>query len=118
MELVHIYEALADRTRIRILRLLSETPLCVCHLQEILGESQVKISKHLAYLRRRGLVEVRPEKNWMIYSLPAQPGKLLRIHLACLQECAHETKPFQGDLRALARLRTRREDPSVAAACC
>jgi ArsR family transcriptional regulator len=56
MDLVQIYECLCDQTRLRILHLLSQTPLCVCHFQEILEEPQVKISKHLAYLRNRGLV--------------------------------------------------------------
>ena len=70
MDLIQIYQCFCDRTRLRILHLLTQTPLCVCHFQDILDEPQVKISKHLAYLRERGLVVAEREQNWMIYSLP------------------------------------------------
>ena len=66
MDLIQIYECLCDKTRLRILQLLTQTPLCVCHFQEILDEPQVKISKHLGYLRSRALVENRQEKYWVI----------------------------------------------------
>ena len=101
MELVQIYECLCDRTRLRILHLLSRGPLCVCHLQEILGESQVKISKHLGYLKSHGLVQVRREGNWRIYHLVEKPTRALRSNLACLQDCAQEDDTFRRDLRAL-----------------
>ena len=71
MGLIQIYQCLCDLTRLRILNLLTEGELCVCHFQEILSEPQVKVSKHLAYLKARGLVVARKEANWMIYSLPA-----------------------------------------------
>lgn len=53
MDLVEIYKCLCDRTRLRLLHVLAQGPVCVCHFQEVLGEPQVKISKHLAYLRAR-----------------------------------------------------------------
>jgi len=56
MDLVGIYQCFCDHTRLRILHLLTRSPLCVCHFQEILDEPQVKTSKHLAYLRSRGMV--------------------------------------------------------------
>ena len=59
MELVQIYQCFCDPTRLRILHLLTQTSLCVCHFQEVLDEPQVKISKHLAYLRARDLVETK-----------------------------------------------------------
>ena len=98
MELVKIYECLCDRTRLRILNLLLEGPLCVCHFQEILREPQVKISKHLAYLRTHGLVAVRQEANWRIYSLHAKPSRALKANLACLQDCASDDPIFARDL--------------------
>ena len=70
MDLIEIYQCFCDRTRLRILSLLTRSPLCVCHFQDILGEPQVKISKHLAYLRSRGMVATKREQNWIIYSLP------------------------------------------------
>lgn len=104
MELVQIYECLCDVTRLRLLNVLAPGPLCVCHFQEILREPQVKISKHLAYLRVRGLVEGERQGNWMVYALPAKPSRELRANLACLQDCARENPVFQRDLARLKRL--------------
>ncbi len=118
MQLTQIYECFCDRTRLRILNLLMQTPLCVCHFQEILGEPQVKISKHLAYLRSRGMVETKQEKNWVIYSLPEKRSRELEANLKCLQDCVQTDVVFKRDLRALAKLRANRDEPSVAVACC
>ncbi len=104
MELVKIYQCLCDRTRLRLLHLLSQGPLCVCHFQEILREPQVKISKHLAYLRERELVQCERQANWMIYALPAKPSRELAANLACLQDCAQEDASFQRDLARLKKL--------------
>jgi ArsR family transcriptional regulator, arsenate/arsenite/antimonite-responsive transcriptional repressor len=104
VDLVQIYECLCDRTRLRILNLLLKAPLCVCHLQEVLGEPQVKVSKHLAYLKTHGLVDVRREANWRIYGLVEKPTKALRANLACLQDCASEDKVFRRDLEKLEKL--------------
>ena len=103
MELVQIYQCLCDRTRLRILNLLSAGPLCVCHFQTVLSEGQVKISKHLAYLRARGLVEARREGNWIIYSLPAKRPPELDANLRCLQDCVREHATFRRDLARLRR---------------
>ncbi len=105
MKLVRIYECLCDGTRLRILNVLLRGPLCVCHFQRILGEPQVKISKHLGYLRRHGLVEARREGNWMVYRLPAKRSRELAANLACLQDCAAEDPVFRRDA---ARLRLAR----------
>lgn len=104
MKLVQIYECLCDVTRLRLLNVLAQGPLCVCHFQEILAEPQVKISKHLAYLRKRGLIEVEREGNWMIYELPAKPSRELKANLACLQDCAAENPVFRRDLARLKKL--------------
>ena len=105
MDLVQIYECLCDKTRLRILQLLAETPLCVCHFQEILREPQVKISKHLAYLRSRGMVETERDANWIIYSLPKQRSKELDANLACLQDCVQTSPEFKRDMKRLALLK-------------
>lgn len=118
MDLIQIYECLCDKTRLRILNLLAQTPLCVCHFQEILHEPQVKISKHLAYLRTRGLVKTDQEKNWVIYSLPEKRPREFEANLRCLQDCVETDPVFKRDLKALAKLRARRDEPSVAVACC
>lgn len=97
MRLVEIYQCLCDETRLRILNLLRSGELCVCHFQEVLGEPQVKISKHLAYLKARGLVESRKEANWVIYRLPVKPSRELSVNLACLQDCTQENPVFRAD---------------------
>jgi ArsR family transcriptional regulator, arsenate/arsenite/antimonite-responsive transcriptional repressor len=104
VELVKIYECLCDVTRLRLLNVLTQGPLCVCHFQAILGEPQVKISKHLGYLRTRGLVECEREGTWMVYSLPAKPTPELKRNLACLQDCGREHPTFQKDLARLKKL--------------
>ena len=113
MDLVRIYECLCDRTRLRILGLLAAGPLCVCQVQAALAEPQVKISKHLGYLRRNGMVEAERRGNWMIYRLPRWRTAALRANLACLQDCAAEDPVFQRDRTRLARLVL----PAVACGC-
>ena len=118
VDLIRIYQCLCDPTRLRILHLLTQTPLCVCHFQEILAEPQVKISKHLSYLRERGMVVAEREQNWMIYSLPKKRDAELEANLNCLQDCVQSDPTFKRDLKALRKLRTKRDEPSVAIACC
>lgn len=105
MSLVQIYQCFCDRTRLRILHLLAKSPLCVCHFQEILNEPQVKISKHLAYLRSRDLVTTEREQNWIIYSLPTNRALELEANLKCLQDCVQADPTFKRDLGKLAKLK-------------
>lgn len=116
MDLVQIYECLCDRTRLRLLNLLVRGPLCVCHLQELLGEPQVKVSKHLGYLRKHGLVQVRREANWRIYHLIERPTRALKANLACLQDCAQDDDIFRRDLKALKALKANADGRT--GACC
>jgi ArsR family transcriptional regulator len=103
MDLVGIYQCFCDRTRLRILHLLMQSPLCVCHFQEILDEPQVKISKHLAYLRSRGMVVATRNQNWMIYSLPKKQPRELQTNLKCLQDCIQSDPSFRADVKKLRR---------------
>jgi len=68
-----LLRALADRTRLRLLNLIGDREVCVCFFVEILKTSQPKISRHLAYLRRAGIVEARREGKWMHYRI-AEPA--------------------------------------------
>ena len=106
MKLLQIYQCFCDPTRLRILHLLTKTPLCVCHFQDLLSEPQVKISKHLAYLRAHGLVTTKRSGNWIIYSLPARRPAELEANLKCLQDCVGSDSVFRKDLHRLARLRS------------
>ena len=68
-----LFQALGDSTRLRILGLLLTGEVCVCHIHESLQIPQPKASRHLAYLRRAGLVDTRREGLWVYYRL-ADPG--------------------------------------------
>ena len=99
MELIGLYKCLCDIQRLRILNLLKEGPLCVCHLQEILGETQVKTSKQLRYMKKLGMVAARREGVWMVYSLPVSVHPLLTANLESLPSCADEHPFFDEDLK-------------------
>ncbi|WP_058187315.1 ArsR/SmtB family transcription factor [Terracidiphilus gabretensis] len=68
-DLVKLFSALADPTRLRLLNLMNGREVCVCYFVEILKQGQPKISRHLAYLRRAGIVEARREGKWMHYRI-------------------------------------------------
>jgi ArsR family transcriptional regulator, arsenate/arsenite/antimonite-responsive transcriptional repressor len=67
------FRALADRTRLRLLNLMRDGEVCVCFFVEILKTSQPKISRHLAYMRRAGIVGARRDGSWMHYSIVEPP---------------------------------------------
>lgn len=84
------FQALGDNTRLRLLNLMGEREICVCYFVEILGQGQPKISRHLAYLRRSGIVEARRDGKWMHYRIVMPPNigatQVLRQTLAWLKE--------------------------------
>src|SRR5437588_4290166 len=69
-----LFRALADSTRLRLLNLMNGREVCVCYFVEILKTSQPKISRHLAYLRRAGIVAARRDGKWMHYRLVPPPS--------------------------------------------
>lgn len=75
-EMELLFRALADRTRLRLLNLIGDDEVCVCFFVAVLGTNQPMISRHLAYLRRAGLVRGRREGKWMHYRVvdPANPA--------------------------------------------
>jgi ArsR family transcriptional regulator len=89
-DLALLFAAFADRTRLRLLNLMNGKEVCVCYFVEILGQSQPKISRHLAYLRRAGIVAARREGKWMHYKIvvPANGGaaRILGETLAVIRE--------------------------------
>lgn len=68
-EMENLYISLSDKTRLRLLNLMREDEICVCFFTEVLDESQPKISRHLAYLRKAELVEARREGKWIHYRI-------------------------------------------------
>jgi ArsR family transcriptional regulator, arsenate/arsenite/antimonite-responsive transcriptional repressor len=105
-DLVTLFAALADPTRLRLLNLLRGAEVCVCYFVEILDETQPKISRHLAYLRRAGIVHARRDGKWIHYSLArpeeANAAAVLDATLAAIE----------GDRRMV------RDRAALARACC
>jgi len=97
------FAALADRTRLRLLNLMVGGEVCVCFFVEVLGTNQPKISRHLAYLRRAGLVSARKEGKWTHYGL-AEPSderaaRVFREILVWLAEDAEMRRDRRGLLK-------------------
>jgi ArsR family transcriptional regulator len=72
--LVRLFAALADTTRLRLLNLMNGREVCVCYFVEILRQGQPKISRHLAYLRNADIVTARRDGKWMHYSIVRPPN--------------------------------------------
>lgn len=88
--LTGVYAALADPTRLRILALLSEDEICVCHIHASLDVPQPTASRHLAYLRKSGLVEARRDGSWMHYRLaPIANPVIAAVVKAALHALTH-----------------------------
>jgi ArsR family transcriptional regulator, arsenate/arsenite/antimonite-responsive transcriptional repressor len=102
-DLVRLFAALADPTRLRLLNLMDGREVCVCYFVEILKQGQPKISRHLAYLRRAGIVEARREGKWMHYRIErpddAGAASILDRTLASLKQ----SKEMQSDLERLGK---------------
>ena len=100
-DLVTLFAALADPTRLRLLNLMDGREVCVCYFVEILKQGQPKISRHLAYLRRARIVEARRDGKWMHYHIerPDDP-KAASILDATLQSFKSD-KDMQADLATL-----------------
>ncbi|HUP48647.1 MAG TPA: metalloregulator ArsR/SmtB family transcription factor [Thermoanaerobaculia bacterium] len=99
--LEEIFAALSDRTRLRILNLLALGEICVCYFTEIIGAPQPTISRHLAYLRRTGLVTTRRDGKWIHYRAASEPrSRAARILAAVLGEMRKD-RELQADLIAL-----------------
>lgn len=104
MTLVDLFQALADRTRLRVLNLLAGGEICVCYFVELLGEAQPKVSRHLAYLRRAGLVGARRDGKWMHYRLVhPDDAQVARVFDATMESLAAD-RQMQRDRAALEKV--------------
>lgn len=97
-----VFKALADKTRLRILALLGNNEVCVCHIHDTLGLPQPTVSRHLAYLRRAGLVAVRRDGVWMHYQVTRvlEPAVQTVLNaavdaLTCVPTTTEDRKQFQ-----------------------
>ena len=91
-----LFRALADETRLRILHLIGEQEVCVCYFVEALDVGQPKISRHLAYLRKAGLVETRRDGKWIHYRLASlkdpKAERMLKDAIAWIHELSQARK--------------------------
>jgi ArsR family transcriptional regulator len=100
-----MFRAFADRTRLRILYLLQEGECCVGDLVDILGIEQPSASRHLAYLRRAGLVVVRRSRQWSFYSLAPAREAFHQKLLECLACCFSQVPEIQADQQRARKVR-------------
>ena len=96
-----LFRALADRTRLRLINLMGEDEVCVCFFVEVLKMGQPKISRHLAYLRRAGLVNARREGKWMHYRVSAPPAEHAARIFAEVRTWLAEEREMQRDRERL-----------------
>lgn len=98
-----LFQALADRTRLRLLNLMADGEVCVCFFVEILGQPQPKISRHLAYLRRAGLVSARRSAKWAHYTITPPGDATARAAFDAVMAAMSADRDMQRDRAALAR---------------
>lgn len=99
-ELEKVFKALADKNRVRILKLLEQKPLCVCELKAVIRISQSTISKHLKKLVEAGLVEASQDGLWTNYQLKKQDKYCKRL-LADLAKWLNDDKEIIDDRKKL-----------------
>lgn len=99
-----LFKGFADPTRIRILNLLAAGELCVCDIVGMLRLAQPTVSRHLAYLRRTGLVQARPELKFTYYRLADAMDPIHRNLITCLRTCFRGINSLDRE-RALADAR-------------
>jgi ArsR family transcriptional regulator, arsenate/arsenite/antimonite-responsive transcriptional repressor len=98
------FKALADRTRLRLLNLMRSDEVCVCFFVEILKTNQPKISRHLAYMRRAGIVGARRDGSWIHYRIIEPPDpEAARVLKEVLDWLAND-REMQRDRERLVRV--------------
>src|SRR6201996_216695 len=102
-DMVRLFAALADPTRLRLLNLMAGREVCVCYFVEILKLGQPKISRHLAYLRSAGVVSARREGKWMHYRIQRPEDQAARSILDAVLATFAENPEMQKDLSRLSR---------------
>ncbi|MFY8299557.1 metalloregulator ArsR/SmtB family transcription factor [Pseudoalteromonas sp. SS15] len=114
MEPVQFYKCLADETRLKSLLLIEkEQELCVCELMAALEESQPKISRHLAQLRKCGLLTDKRQGQWVFYSINSELPEWAKTVLSSTTE--NNPEFLANDL---ARLNKMGDRPARISACC
>ena len=99
-----LFKALADRTRLRVINLIGDDEVCVCFFVEVLKINQPKISRHLAYLRRAGLVSTRRDGKWMHYRVVEPADTLVANIFREVRVCLENNVEMQRDKSRLAKI--------------
>ena len=100
-----LFKAFSDETRLRLLNLLAQRDCCVCEFQQLLRVPQPKISRHLAYLRRSGLVETRKCGKWAMYSLAPARDRVHRTLVHCVKNCFADIEFLRRDRERARRMK-------------
>lgn len=103
-KLDEFFAALADRTRLRLINLMRDGEVCVCFFAETLGTNNPKVSRHLSYLKRAGLVVGRREGKWIHYSLRQPENEQAAELYATLLRTFDDDHQMQADRAALVNL--------------
>jgi ArsR family transcriptional regulator len=99
------FRAFSDPTRLRILHLLQSGELCVGDLVKIIRVPQPTASRHLAYLRRAGLVITRKEGVWTYYALAEAENSFHQKLIECLAHCFNEVRELASDATRATKVR-------------
>ena len=102
-ELETVFKALADSTRLRILALLTTGEVCVCNVHDTLKIAQPKASRHLAYLRRAGLVETRRDGLWIHYRLARNSNQVIAAVEEAVRHALTHSNVVRRDLERLSK---------------
>jgi ArsR family transcriptional regulator len=105
MKIDRMFRAFADETRLRILHALAGGELCVCDIMKVLGAPQSKVSRHLGYLKRAGLVSDRRDSLWRYYALAEPRSRFHETMIGCIGACFREVPALKKDARRLAALK-------------
>jgi ArsR family transcriptional regulator len=120
-DMEELFKALGDSTRLRILGLLLTGEVCVCHIHDSLRITQPKASRHLAYLRRAGLVDTRRDGLWVHYRLAALPRPVLAAIADAVRHALTHEDVVRRDAQRLQKLTgccVPAFDLSLGAPCC
>jgi ArsR family transcriptional regulator len=98
-----MFRAFSDSTRLRILHLLLNGEMCVCDIVSITRVPQPTASRHLAYLRRAGLIEKRRQGLWAYYKLAPAKSSFHQSLVKCLKECFRDVPELASDAKRASR---------------
>jgi ArsR family transcriptional regulator len=96
--LTRLFRALGDETRLRIVALLSNGELCVCHIESALDLNQSNASRQLGILKAAGVVDSRREGTWVYYAIVPQEHELVSAALEVLTRSFAAKRAVRSDL--------------------